>query len=278
MNVTVLLRVIDDPELASGVSRGTLRLDDSTLVALSLALSLKPQMPGVQLFGIAAGPASWDPPLQETLAAGLASVARVWSSELAEADVPAAAAALATGGAGDSDAIICGSASSDHGSGTLPGAVAELLGLPILADVAALTVDHEGVVAQVRGEGGRRRSYRVPDRAMLVAARLPAPSIFPPLARRLAARKVHVPEAVPASTTLIVGGPGRVSIIDYGPPRPLTRHLIKPSASAAPADRLRLLMSGGMAGRSGQTLGSGGTGGGLGKQLAEVLVKEGFVG
>jgi hypothetical protein len=36
-------------------------------------------------------------------------------------------------------------------------------------------------------------------------------------------------------------------------------------------------MSGGMSGRSGQTLDSGGAGGGLAAQLAEILVKEGFL-
>jgi len=216
------------------VSHSTLRFDDAALVALAMALSLKRKVPGVRLSGIAAGPPLWDRSLQEALAAGLDSVARVWSNDLSEADVPATAAALASAIDVDADVVICGSASSDHGSGTLPGAVAELLGLPILADVAGLTFGPEGVVAQVRGEGGRRRSYRVPPKAMLVAARLPAPSIFPPLARRLAARKVRVPESIPASNALVAGGSGRMSLVDYGPPRPLTRHLIKPQRAQPP--------------------------------------------
>jgi electron transfer flavoprotein alpha/beta subunit len=278
MKVTVLLRVIEDPELAAGVSRSTLRLDDSALVALGMALSLMRKDPGVRLAGVAAGPPSWDRSLQEALAAGLQSVTRVWSEGMNEADVPATAAALANGVDSDTDLVISGAASGDHGSGTLPGAVAELLGLPILADVAGLAAGPEGVVAQVRGEGGRRRRYRVPAKAMVVATRLPAPPIFPPLARRLTARKTHVPETTPVSTRLVTGAAGRISLIDYGPARPLTRHLIKPSASANPADRLRLLMSGGMSGRGGQTLDSSGAGGGgLAKQLAEILVKEGFL-
>ncbi len=276
MNVTVLLRVIDDPELAAGVSGSTLRLDDSSLVALGLALDFKHRDSAVRLSAIAAGPPEWDAALREALALGVEEVVRVWSADLAGADIPAIASAVASAVQDGADLVIAGAAATDHGSGILPGAVAEALGLPLLAEVTGLEHNPGGIVAQTRGDAGRRRRFGLPPRAVLVTARLPAPGLFPPLARRLAARKASVPELQPPGGELVSGAGERIAVVDYGPARPLTRHLIKPSASANPADRLRQLMSGGMAGRGGQTLDSGG-GGGLAKQLAEILVKEGYL-
>lgn len=279
MNVTVLLRVIDDPELAAGVSGSTLRLDDPALVALGLGLSLARDVPGALLNGAAVGPDAWDMPLQDAVALGLASVTRVWDGGLETADVPATAAAAAAAIPGGPGLLITGPASGDHGTGVLPGAIAELLGWPLLAEVTAVEPGAEGLVARVRGEGGKRRTYGLPASAVIVAARLPAPGLFPPLARRLAARKRPLPEVSPPAVPLVTGASERISLLDYGPARPLTRHLIKPSATANPADRLRQLMSGGMSGRGGQTLDSSGAGGsgGLARQLADILVKEGFL-
>lgn len=276
MNVTVLLRVIDDPELAAGVSGTTLRLDDSALVALGLALGLQQRRAGVHVSAVAVGPPAWDVALREALAVGIEQVTRGWSEALAGADVPATAAAVAAAMPPETDLVIAGTAASDHGSGVLPGAVSEALGWPLLAEVTAIEEGPEGLLAQTRGDGGSRRRYALPEKAVLVAARMPAPSLFPPLARRLAARKAAVPEMEPPAGGLSAGSEGRIALVDYGPARPLTRHLLKPSATANPADRLRQLMSGGMSGRGGKTLDAGG-GGGLAKQLAEILVKEGYL-
>lgn len=276
MNVTVLLRVIDDPELSAGVTGSTLRLDDSSLVALGLALDLARRLDGVDLAAAAAGPAGWDVALREALALGVARVMRTWDDDLTLPDIPATAAALATAIPGDADLVLAGGPASDHGSGVLPGAVAQVLGLPLLAEVTALESGPEGLVAMTRGDGGRRRRFALPARAVLVAARMPAPGLFPPLARRLAARKQPIALVPPGEGGLTAGTAERLAILDYGPARPLTRHLLKPSATANPADRLRQLMSGGMSGRGGKTLDSGG-GGGMAGQLAEILVREGYL-
>jgi len=276
MNIVVLLRVVADPGLAAGVSGSTVRLDDPSLVAIGQALVLRKLLPGVRLQGIAAGPSDWDPALKEALALTLDSVRRIWSGSLATGDIVATAHALATSLPPDPSLIVAGSAATDHGSATLPAALAEILGWPLLAEVASFETRDEGLAALVRGGGGSRRIYTVPERAVLVAARARAPSIYPKVRALLAARKSAIPETQPATTRL--EPTGRISLLDYGPPRPSTRHLLKPSAAANPADRIRMLMSGGMAARRGETLdSSSNTGASLAKQLADILLKEGFV-
>ncbi len=276
MNVAVLLRVIVDPELAAGVERTMLRLDDPSLVALGLALSVRRQQSAVQLRGIAAGPPDWDHALQEALALGLDSVERAWSDGFESADLVATASAIAQAIPDDTDLLFAGSAATDHGSGILPAAVAELLGWPLLGDVGTVHCQADGeMTATVRAGGGRQRLYRLPDRAVLTAARMPAPALYPRLARRFVARKSAVPVRAPASHAFVEGATGRMGPPEYGPARPLTRHLLQPSAAAKPADRLRQLMSGGMSNRGAKTLDA--DDGGVARQLADLLEKEGLL-
>jgi electron transfer flavoprotein beta subunit len=276
MKVGVLLRVIVDPELAAGVERTTLRLDDPSLVAIGLALALRRQQPGTGLFGIAVGPPDWDHALQEALALGLDRVERAWSDAFESADLLATASAIADAVPGDTSLLLAGSAATDHGSGILPAAVAELLGWPLLTDVGTIDCQADGqMTATVRAGGGRQRSYRLPERAVLAAARMPAPPLYPRLARRFAARKSGVPERRPAINALVEGAARRIGPPEYGPARPLTRHLLQPSAAAKPADRLRQLMSGGMSNRGAKTLDA--DDGGIARQLAELLEKEGLL-
>ncbi len=278
MSIVALLRVVDDPGLAAGVSGTTVRLDDPSLVAIGQALTLRTLLPEARVDGIAAGPSTWDPALKDALALGLDSVRRTWADSLASGDIIATASALAASLPPNASLIVAGSAATDHGSATLPAALAELLGWPLLAEVTAFETGEDGLVALVRGGGGVRRIYTVPEPAILVAARVRAPTIYPKVRARIAARKSTIPETAADPASQLAGTSSRISLLDYGPPRPSTRHLLKPSAAANPADRIRMLMSGGMAARRGETLdASSNSGESLAKQLADILIKEGFV-
>jgi len=278
MNIVALLRVVDDPALMAGIGGVTVRLDDPSLVAIGHALTLRGLLPGATIVGIAVGPPTWDPALKDALALGVDSVQRTWAELLAEGGVVATARALAESLPAEAGLIVAGSAATDHGSATLPAALAELLGWPLLAEIAALEMRDSSLAAHVRAGGGRRLTYAVPQPAVLVSARLRPPAIYPRVRARLAARKTMIPETPAVSVAQLDGAAGRISLLDYGPARPSTRHLLKPSAAANPADRIRTLMSGGMAARRGETLDSSSNSGeGLAKQLADILVKEGFV-
>jgi len=272
MNSVVLLRAVDDAELAQGVWGDTCRLDEPSVVALSLALSLRRDAGG-QVQGVAMGPPEWDAALREARAMGVDAVTRAWGGELAEAGIGGTARVLAEAVPAGTDVVFAGGAASDHGSGVLAGALAEVLGWPLLQEVTAVEGGEGYLVAQVRAGGGVRQTYRVPARVVLVAARMPAPAFYPRLATRLAARR----EAVAAREVAHPVSAGeRFELVGYGPARPLTRQLLKPSAAAKPAERLRQLMSGGMGGRGGKTL-EAATEGGIARQLADLLAKEGLI-
>ena len=250
MTITVLLRAIEDPDLAGGVTGTTLRLDDPSAAALSLAFALRAQAQATPIVGLAAGPPEWDPVLRETLAVGVDRVHRTWSPAMADADVIATARALAAHVPSGAMYVVAGSAASDHGSGILPAAIAECLGWPLLADVAAIEHRREmpGPVALVRAGGGRRRRYRLTPPLVIAAVRQPPPPMYPPLARRLAARHATIPATEPGEEPVRT-----VTMVGAGPAWPRRRQLIQPSATANPAQRLRQLMSGGMGSGGGQS-------------------------
>ncbi|MBI5949427.1 MAG: hypothetical protein HY875_14910 [Chloroflexi bacterium] len=272
MKSVVLLRAVADPELAQGVWGDTCRLDEPSVVALSLALSLR-RAAGGQVHGVAVGPPEWDVALREARAMGVDGLTRAWWDDLAEAGIAATARVLAEAIPADAGVVFAGSAASDHGSGVLAAALAEVLGWPLLQDVTAIEAGEGHLLAQVRAGGGVRQVYRAPTPVVLVAARMPAPLFYPRLATRLAARR----ETVAARAVAHEVAPGeRFELVGYGPARPLTRQLLKPSAAAKPSERLRQLMSGGMGGRGGKTL-EAAPEGGIARQLADLLAKEGLV-
>jgi hypothetical protein len=152
----------------------------------------------------------------------------------------------------------------------LPFALAELLGLPAIEQVVGIGWGAGGPVIQVRASGGRRRTCALEERSVLVAAR-GGPAPYPSVVQKLMARRACIsvlamPEGGGGATALAFQG--------LGPARPVTRHLLRPSASANAAGRLRQLMAGGAsATNDSRTL----AGAGLAGQLAELLTKEGFV-
>ncbi len=268
MTAAVLLRAVLDEELAAGVRRSCVALDAPACDAIVLALGVR-QSAGGRLHGIAAGPPEWDPALRDALALGLDDVCRIWGGVAMDGDLLAHAGAIAAALPPDAALVVAGTAATDHGSGLLPFAIAECLGWPAIENVTA--VGHHGGerVVQVRARGGRRLTCRLPARAVLVAAagqRLP----YPAVARTLAARKALIPGRVPA---LDLADGSRWRIEGYGPARPVTRHLLRPSASANAGGRLRQLMSGGAGVASGATP-TLSAGEGIAVQLASLLAKE----
>lgn len=270
MTAVVLVRAVVDPELASGVTGSDLRLDDASLDAISVALSYR-RASGEEVHAIASGPPEWEPALREAVALGVAGVRRAWAPALADADLLAQARALADLVGTDARLAIAGVAAGDHGSGLLPFALAEFLGWPALE--GAIDFDgHDGrTTVRTRAGGGRRLTFLLPEPAVVVAARGNAPP-YPTVARKLLARKAAIPASTPLDHPALQP---RLRLEGFGPARPVTRHLLRPSASANAGGRLRSLMAGGVAsGGTAQTLQAGD---GLAGQVADLLAKEGLL-
>lgn len=270
MTAVVLVRAVVDPELVSGVTGSDLRLDDASLDAISVGLSYA-RVCGDEVQAIACGPPEWEPALREAVALGAASVRRAWAPQLAEADLLSQARALADLVGSDVRMVIAGAAAGDHGSGLLPFALAEFLGWPALEGAVDFERHEGGVAVRTRAGGGRRLTFLLPDPAVIIAARGNAPP-YPTVARKLLARKATIGASAPGEHPALEP---RLRLEGFGPARPVTRHLLRPSASANAGGRLRSLMAGGVAsGGTAQTLKAGD---GLAGQVADLLAKEGLL-
>lgn len=270
MSIIVLLRAVSDPELAGGIRRSTFRLDSPSEDAIALGLSLR-ACSGARLHGVAIGPPDWDAPIRDAVSLGLDTVERLWGPSLAAGDVVAHARVLAGKVAGDAQAVILGGTATDHGSGLLPFALAELLAWPVIERVIDAGTEGADLVVRSLAGGGRRTAYRLPGQAVLVAASgrtLP----YPTVARKVAARKATIDIGEPAT------GPATEAPFEvegYGPARPVTRHLLRPSAASGAGGRLRSLMASGAS--QGPARGSMEADAGVAAQLADLLDKEGLL-
>ncbi len=272
MSIVVLLRAVCDLDLAGGIRGSSYRLDGPSEDAIALGLRLR-ACTGELLHGIAMGPADWDTSLRDGISLGLDEVARVWSPSVAGGHVVSHARELAARVPGDARAVIAGGAATDHGSGLLAFALAELLGWPIIDRTIDAEVEESGLLARSRAAGGRRTTYRLPERVVLIAAsgyRLPYPST----ARKLAAQKAPIRVCVPGDDP---GTDPAFVIEGYGPARPVTRHLLRPSTTSGAGGRLRHLMGGGAAAK-GPARGGLDRDTGEAAQLVDLFEKEGLLG
>ena len=272
MNAVVLLRAVIDESATGGVYTGPWVLDGASQVAVGLARQWRQTAPGSRIVGIAIGPPEWEPALRGALMLECDEVMRGWSDAMSTADLLTVARAIASSVPAETAIVIGGESSSDHGTGVLPAAIAENLGWPYLGDVTTVVAEECGTTLTVRRDGGLRIRCRTASPVVVAAARMPPPGYYPRVARVIAARKVGIPWF---DLGFFESAEQRLEVVGYGPAKPLTRHLLQPSAGANPAQRLRQLMSGGVASRGAQNM--GGASDDTARRLADLLVSEGFV-
>ena len=271
MSIIVLLRAVSDPELAGGIRGSSYRLDGPSEDAIALGLSLRACSPA-PMCGVAIGPPEWDMPLRDAVSLGLAEVERLWGPSIAAGDVVAHARLLACEVSSNARTVIAGGGATDHGSGLIPFALAELLGWPVIERVIEAGIEGADLVVRSLTGGGRRTTYRMPGQAVLVAASgraLP----YPTVARKLAAQRAPVPVVTPPGAH---AAKPAFTLVGFGPARPVTRHLLRPSTTTGAGGRLRHLMAGG-ASSSGAARGTLAADASVATQLADLLDREGLL-
>lgn len=271
MSIVVLLRAVSDPELAGGIRGSSYRLDAPSEDAIALGLSLRSCSPA-PMRGVAIGPPEWEMPLRDAVSLGLDEVERLWGPSPAAGDIVAHARLLACALSADARAVIAGGVATDHGSGLIPFALAELLGWPVIERTIDAGIEGADLVVRALAGGGRRTTYRMPGRAVLVAASgraLP----YPTVARKLAARRAAVLTVTPPAAQ---AAEPAFTFEGFGPARPVTRHLLRPSTASGAGGRLRHLMAGGAA-PSGQARGAMAADASVATQLADLLDREGLL-
>lgn len=159
----------------------------------------------------------------------------------------------------DYDLILCGVRAVDTNAGQVGAVVAERLGIPLVTSVAKIEVSSDGkkVTVQRKLERGDREVVEV-ELPALLTIELGHKSRYPSLPARLAAQRKGIDYYDAAALDLLpeeVGSAGaRTMMLSISPPKPKAGKLFVPDSSLSPAERMRLLMSGGIQEKKGDSL------------------------
>ncbi|HZP80186.1 MAG TPA: hypothetical protein VFB21_00990 [Chthonomonadaceae bacterium] len=217
--------------------------------AVELAVRLRDQEGGrVTLLSIA--PPEAEETLESLVGLGADALVRVWEARLAEADVAAVASVLAAVMRRQQAGLaLCGDrAVGGAGTGLTGPLLAEILGWPFVGGAVALEAGKkEGMVVTRLIERGDRQVLYTPLPAVVAVSPEALTPGYPALAKiRRAKREVCGLEGI-ASEAEALSAPLPMTVIDWAIAKPRPRKLFAPPSTASAADRLKMVMGGGMA-------------------------------
>ncbi len=202
------------------------------LCALEEALQLRAAAGG-EVIALSVGPPVADVTLRKALMMGADRMVRLWDERLRGCDSFGMALVLAKAAqAIGFDLLLCGARSADTGGELMAAAIAEHLGLPLIARAVALRLDRATgrIVADKKLERGARETYAARIPAVLSIDRGAAePRYSGPLwVRRLMRAKVDLLTLKDIGLTLPLPVP-RVASLGLSAPKPRTKIGVKVS-------------------------------------------------
>lgn len=238
-------------------SRVVHRLNPADRGALGEAIRLRGLFGG-QVAAFTVGPPAHEEALREAAAVGADTVLRVWEPELEGASPATVGAVLAEAiRPARPDVVLLGTASVHWGSGEVPVALAEALGLPAVTGVCALDIlpGAREAVVQRKLERGEREVLACDLPAVFAVEPDIAEPPYAPLPGVLDSFFLSVPLLAlrpPAAS----GAPEVVSPASarLGPPRPRPRAIFTPDPRAPVWRRVEQIVSGGRPKKSGAIL------------------------
>ena len=197
MKVCVCVKQVPDPNLPMRVDPGTKRLvrgpaqsilDPADEYGLEAALSLVEQHQG-EVVAISMGTASAEDALRRALAMGADRAVLITDDALAGSDAMVTARVLAAAiKAEQPDLVVCATESTDAYSGMVPGALAELLGVPQLTFARSVSADGNTLTVQRDTETGYQTVQAELPALMTVTASIGEPR-YPSFKGLMAAKK-----------------------------------------------------------------------------------------
>jgi electron transfer flavoprotein beta subunit len=150
------------------------------------------------------------------------------------------------------DLVLCGARAVDTNTGLTGPTMAEILRLPLVTEVVKIDVhDHEKAIVHKKLEAGDRAVVETPLPALLtVESGINKPRYLKLRAVLSASRKAIEQYDLKALSLLPdeVGLTGsKTRVIGIAPPKPRGKKLFTPDSSLSAAERMRLIMSGGIA-------------------------------
>jgi len=251
--------VAETPELDSRVFKTMMNPYDA--MAVEEALQIREKFKCGEITILTAGPDSSEKILRRGMAMGCDKAVRIWDDDFSSSDPIMKAQIL--GKVVERigfDLIFCGYKSIDSGSSQMPAMMAEALGVPFIGGAVDIELNPStmemGVVRKL--EKGEREKLLCSLPAVVSIDEGGSRPRYPTLPGVLKARQADI--ALINKIELGMGDAeadirGALTQVEsYAPPRPKTKKFSTPDSNLSASERLKLLMSGGIQDRGGDTL------------------------
>ena len=244
------------------------------LVALEAALGIKESVGSGEVICLSIGPPSVVRHLRQCLAMGGDKAILLWDNRFTDSDGLAKAAILSSAIEKIGfDLIICGGCAHDDEDGMVGISIAGILNVPHITYVTQLEILKDRGMAKVHRalEKGDREILECSLPALYTVHQTMNNPRYPAFSTSLTSLKEEIPIWGLAELDLgedQVGRRGsRTNILHFSLPRPRPKVTIRLDSNLSPAERLRLLVSGGLGDKKGDILE------GDAKELAEKIVQ-----
>ncbi|MBI2304573.1 MAG: electron transfer flavoprotein subunit beta/FixA family protein [Chloroflexi bacterium] len=270
MNLVVCVKQVADTTVPISINHQTKTIETAGMVyvanpcdkvATEEAVRIKEALGSGKVTLVSMGSTTARDALRDCLALGADGALLLCDPAFEGSDPYATALVLARSiGTMEYDLILCGKEADDDAAGQVGALLAEMLHIPYLAGATKLSVSapDKKVVLHQRLEKGDRRVVACPLPAVVaVEPDLNQPR-YPSLPALMAARRKRMEERDAAALGLLpeaVGAKGaRTRILSFSPPKPRLKKLFIPDSSLPAQQRLRLILSGGVAEKKGELL------------------------
>lgn len=155
------------------------------------------------------------------------------------------------------DLILCGNESMDEGNGFVGAGIAETLNLPLVTAVTRIDIfaDTNTAIVHRRLKGGDREIVESPLPAVFTVDSVLTKPIYPPLRTILAGLKKKITRLDAWATGIDVKDIERtVAPLGISQPKPRLKKTATIDSSLSPAERMKLIISGGVQQKSSKTI------------------------
>ena len=268
MNIVVCVKWVISADNAIKVENGTIRdrglyyvVNPHDLIAVEEAVRLKELHPGGEVVLVCLGPPSAEGGLRRCLAMGADKGMILWDTAFEGSDSYATALVLAAAIRNLSyDLVLCGQKAADLESGQVGAILAELLNMPVVSAAIKtdITAENDKVIVHRKLPRGNREVVETSLPALLtVETGLNKPR-YPNLRAVFAAQRKEITEynlgALGLNPEQVGTRGGKTRIVAHLPPRPKPKKLFTPDSSLSAAERMRLVMTGGVTQKEGSLL------------------------
>jgi electron transfer flavoprotein beta subunit len=269
MNIVVCIKQVADTNIPIALSPETNSIQSEDLayvvnpydmLAVEEAVRIKEKNDG-QVTAISMGASSAEMALRKCLAIGADRAVLLCDPAFAGADGYATAAVLAKAIAPfQYDLVLCGVRAIDTNAGQVGSAIAEMLGIALVTGVTKIEVSTEQkkVTVQRRLEGGNREVVETPLPVLLTVEVGFNKPRYPSLPSMIMAQRKEIERYdinglhLSAKEVGSSGSKTHTTRLSASKPRP--KRIFTPDSSLSAAERMRLIMSGGIAEKKGDLL------------------------